>query len=189
MDREKLAIDLCQKDGKNWDDLDNAEKHGYFHYADVVIRKKDKTIVEGGVKAKPGHSHAPKIVKAGADVSCTGLLFQLMGKRTREYSDEELWMKCREEAISGMVFPHRVEMPCGQVYIIAHPEVIPEEDVPCPCGDPEHWIVRYVDNRESGTPKPVPVLKPGQYFCSQCNTPHRETSKIGKKHLQYKAEA
>lgn len=27
-------------------------------------------------------------------------------------------------------------------------------------------------------------LKPGEYLCSKCNTPHRKNSNIGKKHLK-----
>lgn len=33
---------------------------------------------------------------------------------------------------------------------------------------------------------PPLVAKPSQYLCSKCNQPHRESSKIGKRHLKYK---
>lgn len=35
----------------------------------------------------------------------------------------------------------------------------------------------------------IPEQKPGQYFCIQCESSHKEDSKLGKSHLQYKAEA
>ncbi len=47
-----------------------------------------------------------------------------------------------------------------------------------------------------GEPEPVPAVsdtpeksresKPDEYLCSKCNSIHRETSKLGKKHLKNK---
>jgi len=34
----------------------------------------------------------------------------------------------------------------------------------------------------------IPEQKEGQYFCVLCESSHKEDSKIGKSHLQYKAE-
>lgn len=39
-ERLKLAKELCEKEGKDWDALDDYGKHSYGHYADVVIRKR-----------------------------------------------------------------------------------------------------------------------------------------------------
>lgn len=36
--------------------------------------------------------------------------------------------------------------------------------------------------------QPIPLTKPGQYFCVLCESAHKEDSKLGKRHLQYKAE-
>lgn len=132
MNKQKLAKELCQKDGKNWDELDDAGKHGYFHYADAVIRKKAKPPREAGGK-KLGHTHAtaPKVE--------LGEAYALeQAERAKEAEEhKKAWDEAREESLS----------------------------------------------------KPAPTLKPGQYICSKCNnTIHRETSKIGKRHLKYKVE-
>jgi len=36
------------------------------------------------------------------------------------------------------------------------------------------------------TPDQPRELKPDEYSCSKCNSIHRETSKLGQKHLKYK---
>ena len=84
-------------------------------------------------------------------VKYTGLLFQLAGKRTNEYTDDELWMMCKKECLTKMVFPYIIEMPCGAVQRIKDVwmiENLPNEDMPCPCGDPNHHIIRFQDNRD-----------------------------------------
>lgn len=35
-----------------------------------------------------------------------------------------------------------INMPCGEKYVYAINEV-PTENVPCRCGDPKHWAVKY----------------------------------------------
>ena len=80
-----------------------------------------------------------------------GILFQLMGKRTDEYSDNELWGKTKEAFIEKMEFPHIVDMPCGKTQWFANPHSImtlPVLDVPCYCGNPNHYIVKFSDLRE-----------------------------------------
>lgn len=34
-------------------------------------------------------------------------------------------------------------MPCGYLYVLASMEDIPLVDTPCPCGNPEHWLVKW----------------------------------------------
>jgi len=41
-----------------------------------------------------------------------------------------------------------ISMPCGQHLKYRTPDDIPGHDVPCPCGDPTHWMIRYRDLRE-----------------------------------------
>jgi len=41
-----------------------------------------------------------------------------------------------------------IAMPCGQHLKYRTPDDIPDHDVPCPCGDPTHWMIRYRDLRE-----------------------------------------
>lgn len=79
-----------------------------------------------------------------------GLMFQLQGKRTDEYSDDELWAMAKEAGIEKMVFPYIIEMPCGATQHIKEAwqvERLPIEDMPCPCGNPNHWLIRFVDYR------------------------------------------
>lgn len=127
MSRQKLAQELCEKDGKDWDELDDAGKHGYLHYADVVIRKDTRPAKGEVAEVKLGHTHEK---------------------------------------------PVEAEAPPAQP---------PEGDEP-PAPD---------------KPKPAPtkpdVIPEGMYWCTKCNTLHREISKTGKgikmglKHLKYKA--
>ena len=36
-----------------------------------------------------------------------------------------------------------IESPCGEVLTIKKREDFPQEDVPCSCGDPNHWFVKH----------------------------------------------
>lgn len=36
-----------------------------------------------------------------------------------------------------------VEMPCGETIIYEKTSDVPWESVPCPCGDPNHWVIEY----------------------------------------------
>lgn len=42
----------------------------------------------------------------------------------------------------GMAFM-RVDMPCGSVVVYKTADMVPAESVPCPCGDPNHWVIKY----------------------------------------------
>lgn len=44
----------------------------------------------------------------------------------------------------------------------------------------------YVKIRTYSISRPSPKLPPGQYWCTRCAKPHRETSDIGKRHLKYR---
>ncbi len=39
--------------------------------------------------------------------------------------------------------PIEIEMPCGNTMPLRTTEDIPDADVPCPCGDERHWLVKY----------------------------------------------
>jgi len=78
----------------------------------------------------------------------TGLLFHLTGKRTDEYSDDELWLMAKKEAEGKALWPHIVRMPCGNEQRFDSFSDLPVEDISCPCGNPDHYIVRFIDNRE-----------------------------------------
>ena len=42
-------------------------------------------------------------------------------------------------------FPFAQVMPCGEIVTIRTVDDIPTEDTKCPCGDPNHWVVKWVD--------------------------------------------
>lgn len=44
-----------------------------------------------------------------------------------------------------------VTLPCGTIVSYETAKDIPEVDVPCPCGDKSHWIIRYWDLRKEDT--------------------------------------
>ena len=81
----------------------------------------------------------------------TGLVFQLTGKRTDEYSIDELWMMAKKAAIPSFQFPHLIKMPCGKVKRLDNASDVlnlPVENIPCLCGNPNHYIVKFIDNCE-----------------------------------------
>jgi len=41
--------------------------------------------------------------------------------------------------------PIDITMPCGEVIIYYRHCDVPVKDVPCPCGDPNHWLIKYGD--------------------------------------------
>lgn len=43
--------------------------------------------------------------------------------------------------------PFSYRMPCGETYALEAIEDLPEEDLPCPCGDKSHWFVKYVEEK------------------------------------------
>jgi len=75
-----------------------------------------------------------------------GLLFQKKGPISWEEAIPGLKAGFLEEAknkTSG--FPIvGVVMPCGEVINYKTFEDIPLHDVPCPCGNPNHWLVKWV---------------------------------------------
>ena len=80
-----------------------------------------------------------------------GLLLQLSGKITCEYLDDELWEMCKEAALAKMSFPYTTELPCGSLHTFLNPTEIlnlPIEDMPCPCGNPNHKVIAFKDSRK-----------------------------------------
>jgi len=81
-------------------------------------------------------------VKSDKPTEVIGLLFQIQGASPTP----ALWERCKEEAADKLVFPYIIEMPCGAVQRIKEGwQVVrlPIEDIPCPCGDETHWLVRF----------------------------------------------
>ena len=99
-----------------------------------------------------GYAEPVQVAVEESEAVCTGVLFQLLGPRTDEYTDEELWGMVKQTAIEKMEFPHAVVMPCcGKGFPFEDSAIIlglPIEDIPCPCGNPNHYLVKFEDNRE-----------------------------------------
>lgn len=53
-------------------------------------------------------------------------------------------------------WPCRVRMPCGQEIQCDDLDSIPLYDVPCPCGNPTHWFVKWEVVPKSPVPTPAP---------------------------------
>ena len=48
----------------------------------------------------------------------------------------------------GRNFKHiKVTLPCGEKLWYPTAESVPVKDVPCPCGDPNHWLIKYGDGK------------------------------------------
>ena len=41
------------------------------------------------------------------------------------------------------LLPIEITMPCGNVLKLTAIAELPAVDVPCPCGDPTHWLMKY----------------------------------------------
>ena len=84
--------------------------------------------------------------------------------------------RCKDKAYLG-------DKPCLE----CNPRGLPVEEVH-PKGElilvsPDEFIKQHpLKKPEAKERQP----KPGEYYCARCNTPHRKTSKIGKKHLGFK---
>lgn len=39
----------------------------------------------------------------------------------------------------------RIKLSCGQCFELCPGDYIPEQDVPCICGNPNHWFVKFID--------------------------------------------
>ena len=96
-----------------------------------------------------------EVKASGSVASYTGLLFQLAGKVTAEYILDELWLQTKEAAVKKIEemggWPYVVVMPCGQYFRFEAAEDVLDllpSDVPCPCGDPGHYIIRFLDLRD-----------------------------------------
>jgi hypothetical protein len=50
----------------------------------------------------------------------------------------------RGEAIAELVFPLKLELPCGSSMLMDDVINLPTTDFPCLCGNGRHWMVKYV---------------------------------------------
>lgn len=61
--------------------------------------------------------------------------------------------------------PRIIVMPCGEMIEYTSWADVPRHDVPCPCGNPRHWLVKVNGMAHiSIMPPDVPVGVPGHYL-------------------------
>jgi hypothetical protein len=51
--------------------------------------------------------------------------------------------EAKEDIERGYQFPQILYMSCGQRMLFVSAEKLPNQNIPCPCGNPNHWIVKY----------------------------------------------
>ena len=108
------------------------------------------------------------------DVTLTGVQIQLDGKSDGDKDWRNLLRRARHNnypllkqvlvdqiklviklaRASGTKFPRpdvvlAIDLGCGHSAAYKTYDDIPEMDVPCPCGNPKHWIIQYRDLRNN----------------------------------------
>jgi hypothetical protein len=51
--------------------------------------------------------------------------------------------EAKQNIAKGYRFPQILYMSCGHQMSFFSPEKLPNQNVPCSCGNPNHWIVKY----------------------------------------------
>jgi hypothetical protein len=51
--------------------------------------------------------------------------------------------EARQDIERGYGFPQIAYMSCGNRWRLGSIEDVPIQNIPCPCGNPNHWLVRY----------------------------------------------
>jgi hypothetical protein len=51
---------------------------------------------------------------------------------------------CRDDTFGAFesLWPYTIKMPCGSEMVIQNRAEFPIDDVPCPCGNPNHWMIK-----------------------------------------------
>lgn len=84
--------------------------------------------------------------------------------------------------VNGNVPALVLEAPCGHRVEYRDFADVPREDVPCPCGDPNHWIIKYedktVDQPTNGTLTPD-VPAPTMPKAEAPSTPEEAMNQVG----------
>lgn len=74
-----------------------------------------------------------------SDTTYTALLISCKDNTGAVHSRAE-WLEIMREQFK---LPFTIGLPCGETITCKTLEDIPLEDLPCPCGDPNHWLVRW----------------------------------------------
>jgi len=51
--------------------------------------------------------------------------------------------EAKQSIEEGYRFPQTLYMSCGHKMTFHSAEKLPNQNIPCPCGNPNHWIVKY----------------------------------------------
>lgn len=74
-----------------------------------------------------------------SDTTYTALLISCKDNTGAVHSRAE-WLEIMREQFK---LPFTIGLPCGKTITCKTLEDIPLEDLPCPCGDPNHWLIRW----------------------------------------------
>ncbi len=163
-DRFTVAKEMAEKNGYNWDGLDEVMRNAYLHNADLVIAEREAVpVVVDGVKVVV-------VCKICQDKAFIG---------------SKPCPECNPVGLSvDKVHPHM-----AAVEETGKPDPSEEELKALARKEAEEAKAKA---QLEGVGKPR-ALKPSEYICSKCSQPpdieiiHRANSGIGKKHQEFKA--
>jgi len=79
----------------------------------------------------------------------TGLLLQVQNDSKKEV--DGLWLHAKRSTIDFINeqggFPTQFDLPCGSQFRLEDANdvlTLPIKDIPCPCNNPGHWLIRFV---------------------------------------------
>lgn len=98
-----------------------------------------------------------KVIKVDKDTQYTGIFVEYTSKNAKSYqrlkkrAEKNGWSVGKETLIEAIIdiVPRVVDMPCGESISLDTLDDIPDEDLLCSCGNPNHHFVRY-ENSEKG---------------------------------------
>lgn len=154
----KVARELAAKSDISFDDLADTDimRGAYLHNAEEAIKDR---------RMSPGPTGAVKPT------------FTCPRCQDKAYIGGE---RCRECNPMGL--------PVEEVHPGAVVDISPQKTVVLPL----KVLSRPIDlspstlPEDTNVPKPAVTPKKGEYLCTKCNAVHRETSRVGKKHLEFK---
>ncbi len=76
-------------------------------------------------------------------------LFFVLDIRVPVQDKGPLWKRVKREAVKNIKgFPVTITMPCGKSATFSRDNILnlPEVDIPCPCGDLTHWMVKFEEH-------------------------------------------
>jgi len=91
------------------------------------------------------------IIELPETTNVTALLFTIKDTVKQQFAESlfMLWQAIKDECerkglhLENGCYPVTVEMPCGVKRVYDDLSFVPLVDTPCPCGNPDHWLVRW----------------------------------------------